>query len=336
LVDGSREPPTHSQFAEYLCWVAQTSGANVIYGDVGRGGIGRDGADWLVRYRPRASRTRLETLRVGGVVVTGPGKPIHLLDGQDDHFTISTGETFWSPTIINDFRHLDRRLDGGEIAVVGSGDTAASIVVALLDGLPSRAQMGIEKFCRTGMLSPRIEDAGDLKWWSDPRGWSEVPEAGRRNYIWRTERGVCSRIFYSRIKDAPNVTIRPGMVRAARMNGKKVSIEVEDETGNCTSATYRRLVIAIGFRRWDFQTLFQDQTIFPPIDKDKPQWEQEKEWQMSQRIRPDLSYDCRWSGTPKLYVPTLAGLNHGPGFPNLGCLGTLSERIIESYLAISR
>lgn len=32
--------------------------------------------------------------------------------------------------------------------------------------------------------------------------------------------------------------------------------------------------------------------------------------------------------TPKLFLPNLAGLTQGPGFPNLSCLGLLSDRIL--------
>jgi mycobactin lysine-N-oxygenase len=36
--------------------------------------------------------------------------------------------------------------------------------------------------------------------------------------------------------------------------------------------------------------------------------------------------------TPKLFLPTLAGLNQGPGFPNLSCLGLLSDRALGAEL----
>jgi mycobactin lysine-N-oxygenase len=35
---------------------------------------------------------------------------------------------------------------------------------------------------------------------------------------------------------------------------------------------------------------------------------------------------------PKLHLPAVAGLLHGPGLANLSCLGTLSDRILGSYL----
>jgi mycobactin lysine-N-oxygenase len=36
--------------------------------------------------------------------------------------------------------------------------------------------------------------------------------------------------------------------------------------------------------------------------------------------------------TPKLFLPNLAGLNQGPGFPNLSCLGLLSDRVLGAEL----
>src|SRR5246500_4695681 len=35
---------------------------------------------------------------------------------------------------------------------------------------------------------------------------------------------------------------------------------------------------------------------------------------------------------PKLFLPNLAGLNQGPGFPNLSCLGLLSDRVLGADL----
>jgi mycobactin lysine-N-oxygenase len=37
---------------------------------------------------------------------------------------------------------------------------------------------------------------------------------------------------------------------------------------------------------------------------------------------------------PKLFLPNLAGLNQGPGFPNLSCLGLLSDRVLGADLGL--
>ncbi len=34
---------------------------------------------------------------------------------------------------------------------------------------------------------------------------------------------------------------------------------------------------------------------------------------------------------PPLHLPLLAGLAQGPGFPNLSCLGLLSDRVLRRY-----
>jgi hypothetical protein len=38
---------------------------------------------------------------------------------------------------------------------------------------------------------------------------------------------------------------------------------------------------------------------------------------------------------PPLHVPLLAGLSQGPGFPNLSCLGLLSDRILRRYVPLA-
>ena len=35
---------------------------------------------------------------------------------------------------------------------------------------------------------------------------------------------------------------------------------------------------------------------------------------------------------PKLFLPGLSGLTQGPGFPNLSCLGLLSDRVLGAHL----
>jgi mycobactin lysine-N-oxygenase len=38
--------------------------------------------------------------------------------------------------------------------------------------------------------------------------------------------------------------------------------------------------------------------------------------------------------SPPLHLPVLAGLAQGPGFPNLSCLGLLSDRVLRRYVAL--
>ena len=46
-------------------------------------------------------------------------------------------------------------------------------------------------------------------------------------------------------------------------------------------------------------------------------------------LEESIGVDLAVSGvTPKLFLPGLAGLMQGPGFPNLSCLGLLSDRVL--------
>ena len=37
---------------------------------------------------------------------------------------------------------------------------------------------------------------------------------------------------------------------------------------------------------------------------------------------------------PPLHLPVLAGLAQGPGFPNLSCLGLISDRVLRRYVPL--
>jgi mycobactin lysine-N-oxygenase len=47
------------------------------------------------------------------------------------------------------------------------------------------------------------------------------------------------------------------------------------------------------------------------------------------RLQEAIGYDLAVTDVaPKLFLPNLSGLTQGPGFPNLSCLGLLSDRIL--------
>ena len=51
----------------------------------------------------------------------------------------------------------------------------------------------------------------------------------------------------------------------------------------------------------------------------------------SDRLQEAIGHDLAVDDVePKLFLPGLAGLTQGPGFPNLSCLGRLSDRVLGS------
>ncbi len=336
----SQRPPVfHSDLASYLHWVSKESAADIRPGKVIDAGIESNRNEWVVRYQPSDS-TACQELRANGIVITGPGSP-RLLVGRTGrpHFIISNSQTFWERRRIEDFRTFLK----GRIAIVGAGDTAASVVVTLLDVLPNPEQVHIDLFCpidrEIGVTASRSESLGETGWHTNPTGWDRLALTARKAYFKRTERGVFSGILKARIDAAANVRPIPAFVVdwERREKAVKVTIESNGRREHFPGPYYNRLVVATGFKRWSFSELFREKSEFPPsfpaIHVKGAKFDNEVEEAISMRIKTDLSYtnDRGWPSA-KLYLPILAGLQCGPGFPNLGCLGLLSDRIIGSVL----
>ena len=50
-------------------------------------------------------------------------------------------------------------------------------------------------------------------------------------------------------------------------------------------------------------------------------------------LQESIGYDLAVADVyPKLFLPGLSGLTQGPGFPNLSCLGLLSDRVLGADL----
>jgi len=49
-------------------------------------------------------------------------------------------------------------------------------------------------------------------------------------------------------------------------------------------------------------------------------------------MSPDLSLPTGLGLPAGLHFPSLAGLAHGPGMSNLGCLGLMAAAVLDPYL----
>ena len=55
-----------------------------------------------------------------------------------------------------------------------------------------------------------------------------------------------------------------------------------------------------------------------------------------ERLEESIGSDLAVAGvTPKLILPNLSGINEGPGFPNLSCLGLLSDRVLGANVGVT-
>ena len=110
-IDRGRPAPTHDTWAGYLRWVGDVVGLKVVRGEVVQ--ISVDGSRWVLH-------THESSLSADTVMVTGPGQPERsMLSGDPRVLSIAQ---FWQRAGQHD------RIVADSVAVIGGGETAASIL----------------------------------------------------------------------------------------------------------------------------------------------------------------------------------------------------------------
>ena len=308
-VDRGRMRPTHRQWSAYLREVAEVAEAEIVCGVVtGLEVVG--GGRWEVRLAAGAA------IAADGLVITGAG-PVITVPGQPgDHPRVLDGRTYWLAA--QELKHERAQ----NVCVIGSGETAASVVIDLVKRRHKRST--IDVLTARGVVYSRGESYAENRFYSDPGQWPRLAETHRREFLERTDRGVFSLQAEAALNQARGLRTLAGRAAAieAREHDVIVTIAYGDERER---VAYDAVVVAIGFDgRW-FEALlgedaggrYRDALGGAGLDH---------------MIDVDLSV----SGlAPPLHLPVMAGLAQGPGFPNLSCLGLLSDRILRRYVAVN-
>ncbi len=310
-VDRGRLRPTHRQWSSYLREVADNAGAEIVHGEVAslevNRGDGAGGGKWRLALRSG------EPIMADGVVFTGAGPPITVPGQPRRHPRVFDGRSYWLHE-----KALSQQV-AQSVCVVGSGETAASVVISLLKNAPERSTVDV--LTSRGVLYSRGESYDENRFYSDPGDWPQLAEAHRRQFLERTDRGVFSQQAEAILNQSRGYRTLAG--RAARIDAGErqviVTIEYGDERER---VAYDLVVVAIGFQaRW-FERLLGPgarSRLERALAGDE----------LERRIEVDLSVAGL---SPPLHLPVLAGLAQGPGFPNLSCLGLLSDRILRRYV----
>ena len=307
-VDRGRMRPTHRQWSVYLREVAEAAEAEIVRGVVA--GLEVGGGDrWEVKLEAGYA------VSADGVVITGAGPAITVPGQPRDHPRVLDGRTYWLAA--RQFNHERAH----NVCVVGSGETAASVVIDLVKHCHKRS--AIDVLTARGVLYSRGESYDENRFYSDPGEWARLAEAHRREFLERTDRGVFSLQAEAALNQARGLRTLAG--RAAEIEAREHDVVVTIAYGDERErVAYDAVVVAIGFDgRW-FEALLGDEAGARYRDALGGA-------DLARVIDVDLSV----SGlAPPLHLPVMAGLAQGPGFPNLSCLGLLSDRILRRYLAV--
>jgi mycobactin lysine-N-oxygenase len=365
-IDRGRPRPTHRQWAAYLRWVADRAGAELLRGDVQRITHDREGQRWRVQYRPLAASPHepaptldaVAVLEADGLVLTGPGTPVTLPGQPTDDPRVLDGGTVWLAldrlaAELQATTRSGKRATPRRIGIVGTGETAAATVVALLDALGDRAH--IEVLSPRGVLYSRDEGFEENQLFSNPDPhravemgkhhpakpgseearddlahthtlrWLSLTEADRREFVRRADRGVFSVQAVQEMTPAWNVRSVTG--NAVRLQVTPSAIRVETTyAGASRWLDYDYVVVARGFDPTWFLALFDTATRDRLANAlgSAPE---------AGALERSIGADLAVTGlAPRLHLPMLAGIAQGPGFPNLSCLGLLADRILTPYI----
>lgn len=317
-VDRDQPHPTHTMWSQYLQWVCQQIKVPVHYGEVIS--IDTDGSSWTVATQDLSPNGGITKHHGDGLLVTGFG------DSDNQRLGYAPGvlsvADFWKKLQSEGFAK------GAEFTIVGAGEMSASITQAL---------SGEHSIPRISIISPRStvytrgEGFFENRMYSNAHRWSELPLLERKDFISRTDRGVFS---------ARSQTQLLGCGKIDHIRGKAVGVKTQLE-----QEQYERIRVLIEIEHGKLKTHVCDYVVDAAIAK--PLWFADLLTQKAKNIIKttiggpintsaiELKIDryLKVGGLDaQLFIPNLGALMQGPGFPNLSCLGTLSDRVISTYI----
>ena len=206
------------------------------------------------------------------------------------------------------------RIAAERVAVVGGGETAA----AMLNELFRHRVSTITVISPQVTLFTRGESFFENALFSDPTDWSLLTLDERRDAMARTDRGV----FSARVQDAlladDRIRHLRGRVAHAVARDGRIRLTLSTNRGGEHVETVHGFDLVIDGSGADalwFTELFsQDALDLIELGLGGPL--------TGDALQEAIGYDLAVSDVaPKLFLPNLSGLNQGPGFPNLSCLG---------------
>ncbi|NEW43868.1 SidA/IucD/PvdA family monooxygenase [Nocardia cyriacigeorgica] len=309
-IDRGRPSPQHNVWAKYLQWVARKIGLDLVAGSVRKISAAADG--WLVTVADADGLiSEIDTDRL---MISGPGDSGRALARHPKVLSVAE---FW------DLAGKRQLPASSRAAVIGGGETAGSV----MDELVRHDVLIVSVISPAATIYTRGESYFENSLFSDPAKWRALSIEERRDVVRRADRGV----FSVRVQDALMADSRvhhlQGRVVRVAEQGDGVGLTLRNELRPDQVHGFDLVVDATGGQALWFLDLFDadaadlvELAIGGPITQ--------------ARIETAIGHDLAVEGLDaKLYLPNLAGLAQGPGFPNLSCLGQLSDRVLATPAA---
>jgi mycobactin lysine-N-oxygenase len=311
-IDRGRPAPSHALWSCYLKWVSENLGPQVQIVKAEVAQIEINQGQWQLKLQ---NSTGEFSMLADRLMLTGPGKTRLDLNNGELPTNAYDLESFWGALKAKSFEAK------GRLAVVGTGENAASVLLALAK---YRGDLDIDVISPKGFISTRAENFYENQFYSQPdrNRWKNLAIADRIDFIERTDLGVFSTHAMQILNGEEQHGVIPGRMVDLKAEDKKLLLTVE-YAGRAQMLEYDHVVLATGFDQLKtIKSFFSPATIKKlSVMLGAPVTQTE----LTVRIQDDLSVR---GITPALHLPMLAGLMQGPGFSNLSCLGRLSDRIV--------
>lgn len=306
-IDRGRPSPQHHMWAKYLQWVAKKAQLELVVGSVRS--MSCDTGEWSLTVEgPNGQTIQCEG---DALMITGPGSSKSALYKHPRMLSVAE---FWD---LAGRRQLPL---SSRAAVIGGGETAGSV----LDELARHDAMSISVVSPMATLYTRGESYFENSLYSDPTKWIALTNEEKRDVIRRTDRGVFSVRVQETLLGDNRVSHLQGRVVRAKSDGDLLALTLNNGTRGDRTHTFDLVVDATGGQPlWFVDLMDQDAADVLELSVGSEITQE--------RIEASIGYDLSVeSMTPKLFLPNLAGVSQGPGFPNLSCLGMLSDRVLRS------
>lgn len=317
-VDRGRPRPTHGEFATYVDFCVESSGARVVYGEVDSFTI--SGGKWDVGFTDRTTSTAEVDAGFDALVVTGAGPAASRITKITDP-RVFDGVTFWQAL---DGVTAMARAALDPIVIIGSGGTAAA-AAGWFARLGIDAQIVI--LGNQAALYARSDSIFENRMFRNSDTWETLSADDRRAFTDRLTRGAVWSNVVDLLADARNVEYQPGLVTAIRHEppgDPTGELLVEFTTSGAPTVTRAQpasLVIdATGFDATWFAKLLP-KPLSDEILGDTPR--------MRQQLTTSLALPL--AGAPPLHVPGLSQVV-SPAFTSLMALGDLADAILRPYV----